>query len=49
MIFAVGFPASVAIGFIVLLAFMGSIIARIDWLWLQGFSTVRELLGVPRV
>jgi flagellar biosynthetic protein FliR len=48
-IFSVGFPASVAVGFIVLLAFMGSIIARIDWLWLQAFSTVRELLGVPRV
>ncbi|MEY2618842.1 MAG: Flagellar biosynthetic protein FliR [Pseudomonadota bacterium] len=48
-IFSVGFPASVAVGFIVLLAFMGSIIGRIDWMWLQGFSTVRELLGVPRV
>lgn len=48
-VFAVGFPASVAVGFIVLLAFMGSIIGRIDWMWLQGFSTVRELLGVPRV
>lgn len=48
-IFSVGFPASVAVGFIVLLAFMGSIIGRIDWMWVQGFSTVRELLGVPRV
>ena len=48
-IFSIGFPASVAVGFIVLLAFMGSIIGRIDWLWLQGFATVRELLGVPRV
>ncbi len=47
-IFSVGFPASVAVGFIVLLAFMGSIIGRIDWMWVQGFSTVRELLGVPR-
>ena len=47
-IFSVGFPASVAVGFIVLLAFMGSIIGRIDWMWVQAFSTVRELLGVPR-
>lgn len=47
-VFAVGFPASIAVGFVVLLAFMGSIVGRIDWLWVQGFSTVRELLGVPR-
>jgi flagellar biosynthetic protein FliR len=47
-IFSVGFPASVAVGFIVLLAFMGSIIGRIDWMWVQAFSTLRELLGVPR-
>ncbi len=48
-IFSVGFPASVIVGFLVLLTFLGSIIGRIDWLWVQGFSTVRELLGVPRV
>jgi len=48
-IFSIGFPASVAVGFIVLFAFLGSIIGRIDWLWIQSFSVVRELLGVPRV
>lgn len=47
-IFSIGFPASVVVGFIVLLAFLGSIIGRIDWLWVQSFSTLRELLGVPR-
>lgn len=48
-IFSVGFPASVIVGYLVLLTFLGSIIGRIDWLWVQGFSTVRELLGVPHV
>jgi flagellar biosynthetic protein FliR len=47
-IFSVGFPASVVVGFIILFAFLGSIIGRIDWLWVQSFSTLRELLGVPR-
>jgi flagellar biosynthetic protein FliR len=47
-IFSVGFPASVAVGFLILFAFLGSMIGRIDWLWVQSFSTLRELLGVPR-
>jgi flagellar biosynthetic protein FliR len=47
-IFSVGFPASVVVGFLILFAFLGSIIGRIDWLWVQSFTTVRELLGVPR-
>lgn len=48
-IFSVGFPASVAAGFVILLVFLGPMIARIDWLWLQAFGTVRDLLGVARV
>ena len=47
-IFSVGFPASVVVGFLILFAFLGSMIGRIDWLWVQSFSTLRELLGVPR-
>lgn len=46
-IFAVGFPAMIIAGFIVLFVSMDSIGGRIGWLWLQGFSTLRTLLGAP--
>jgi len=46
-IFAVGFPAMIIAGFIVLLLSMDSIGGRISWLWVQGFSTLRTLLGAP--
>jgi len=48
-IFAVGFPATVLGGFVVLIVFLGSMIGRIEWLWLQGFGTLRDLLGVAHV
>lgn len=47
-VFSVGFPASVTVGFIILVVFLGSMISRTDWLWVQGFGVVRDLLGVPR-
>lgn len=46
-IFAVGFPAMIIAGFIVLFVSMDSIGARISWLWVQGFATLRALLGAP--
>ena len=46
-IFALGFPAMIIAGFIVIFVSMDSIGARIGWLWLQGFSTLRSLLGAP--
>ena len=46
-IFAVGFPAMIIAGFIVVLLSMDSIGGRISWLWVQGFSTLRTLLGAP--
>ena len=46
-IFAVGFPAMIIAGFLVLLVSMDSIGARIAWLWVQGFDTLRALLGAP--
>mgnify|MGYP002655187256 FL=1 len=46
-IFAVGFPAMIIAGFLVLLVSMDSIGARIGWLWVQGFDTLRALLGAP--
>jgi flagellar biosynthetic protein FliR len=48
-IFAVGFPAMIMAGFVILILSMDSIGGRINWLWLQGFSVVREVLGVSRV
>jgi len=45
-IFAVGFPAMIVAGFLLLLVSMGGTVHRIQWLWLQGFDKVRELLGI---
>ncbi len=46
-IFAVGFPAMIIAGFFVLFVSMDSIGGRISWLWVQGFATLRALLGAP--
>jgi len=48
-IFAVGLPAMIMAGFVLLIISMDSIGGRINWLWVQGFSVVREVLGVSRV
>ena len=48
-IFAVGFPAMTLAGFLVLIISMDSIGARIEWLWVQGFNVVRDVMGVPNV
>lgn len=48
-IFAVGFPAMIIAGFLILLLSMESIVGRIGWLWLQGFSTLRGVVGLPNV
>ena len=48
-IFAVGFPAMIMAGFIILIISLESIGGRIEWLWVQGFSLVREIIGAPRV
>jgi len=45
-IFSVGFPAMIFAGFGVLVLAMPSIGARTQWLWLQGFSQVRTLVGL---
>lgn len=44
-IFSVGFPAMIVAGFLILILAMDSIGHRIEWLWLQGFQTLRELVG----
>ncbi len=45
-IFSVGFPAMIFAGFGVLVLALPSIGARIQWLWLQGFTQVRTLVGL---
>lgn len=45
-IFAVGFPAMIASGFIILILSLDSIGGRIRWLWQEGFFTARELLKI---
>jgi flagellar biosynthetic protein FliR len=45
-IFSVGFPATIAAGFIVLIISLESIVSRIQWLWMQAFSHVRDLVGL---
>jgi flagellar biosynthetic protein FliR len=46
-IFAIGFPAMIAAGFLVLIISMDVMSARMQWLWQQGFMAVRELLRIP--
>ena len=48
-IFAVGFPAMIMGGFLILIISMESIGTRIEWLWVQGFNVLRDVMGVPNV
>ena len=48
-IFAVGFPAMIMAGLVILIISLDSIGGRIEWIWVQGFSLVRDVVGVPRV
>ena len=45
-IFAVGFPAMILAGIILLSISMTSIAYRIQWLWLQSFDTLKTGLGI---
>ncbi len=45
-IFSVGFPASIAAGFIVLIMSLESMGGRIQWLWMQAFNHARDLVGL---
>ena len=48
-IFAVGFPAMTLGGFLILIISMQSIGGRIEWLWMQGFSVLRDVMGMAHV
>jgi len=45
-IFAVGLPVTIFIGFLVLLSSLGNIGARLQWLWTQGLTQTRLLVGL---
>lgn len=45
-IFSVGFPASIAAGFLVLILSLESIGGRISWLWMQAFNHAKDLVGL---
>jgi len=45
-IFAVGFPATILAGFLILYAGMNSIAARMQWLWTLAFEQIRTILGL---
>ena len=46
-IFSVGLPATIVVGFVVLLMSLANIGSRIQWLWLQGLLQIRSLAGLP--
>jgi flagellar biosynthetic protein FliR len=45
-IFAVGLPASIAAGMLVLIISLDSISGRMQWLWMQAFSHAKDLVGL---
>ena len=46
-IFSVGLPATIVVGFVVMLLSLANIGSRIQWLWLQGLLQIRSLAGLP--
>jgi flagellar biosynthetic protein FliR len=46
-IFSVGLPATIVVGFVVLLLSLANIGSRIQWLWIQGLLQIRSLAGLP--
>ena len=45
-IFAVGFPAMLMVGMLVLWIAMASMGERVQWLWIRGFTELQSVLGV---
>lgn len=43
-IFSIGLPAMILIGYVVLWLSMPSLIGRINWLWVQSFSNLRDMI-----
>ena len=38
-IFAVGFPAMIIVGYVLLLIYLVNVGTRVEWLWLEAFNT----------
>ena len=45
-IFVVGLPATILAGFLLMIISLDSITNRIQWIWLQSFTKIREILGL---
>lgn len=45
-IFAVGFPAMILVGMLMLYILMGAIGGRMQWLWTAAFAQIRTVLGL---
>lgn len=45
-VFAVGFPALILVGLVLLMLSMEGIGGRTEWLWMRGFDTLRTLLRI---
>lgn len=45
-IFAVGFPAMILVGMLMLYVLMGAIGGRMQWLWTAAFAQIRTVLGL---
>jgi len=45
-IFVVGLPATILAGFLLMIISLDSIANRIQWIWLQSFTKIREILGL---
>ena len=45
-IFAVGLPATIVMGFLVLIMSMANIGSRLQWLWTQSLVQTRTLVGL---
>ena len=45
-VFAVGFPAAMLVGFVSLVVLMPSMASGMDGLWIDGYSKIKEYLGI---
>jgi len=46
-IFAVGFPAMVLTGMLLIVVYLVNIGHRIEWIWLEAFETAQSMWVVP--
>ena len=44
-IFAVGFPAMIIVGYVLLLIYLVNVGTRVEWLWLEAFQHTQIIWG----